>query len=534
MKLNKQRLILLGLILVILVVLDYLFGMTYNFENAGTIVYIGFWIIVIAGVLFIDPAHYKQFNRTFLIVAATVIGLMVIGGLSSSQFFRAKAYADVIGDVEEVQFIDLYGSNHVIEMSYVDKDSAIAAAEKRIGELSEVSSRFEIDSEEFSQINYQGKMVRVAPFQYTDTIKEYMNYSQGVPYYVIVTTGDGNTNAVAEIVKLEESMKYYPGAPLNYNLMRHVSYSNKFSYLDDWYFEIDDNGHPYWLVQAVDHKVGLWGGKSMSALVIVDAVSGEVKRYGLDEIPEWVDTVYPTDMLLNQAKDHYTLSGGFLNSVFQQRNVMAIDREEGSYNYVSIDEEIYVFTGIRPIKVDSTSTTGMLFISKRTGKAIELKLPGVSLAAAENTATGSIQEKNYATTTPVLQNVSGYPTYVMSLKDTSGVVRGFALVNYQDYTKSAVGSTLKEAQTNYGAVMGSQNDVNPIETKTISGVLESIQPVTIDGNTYYLLRLTGDSTIYQANLSINYELAFLKNGTFLTLTHAGNTVSTLTITAKAE
>ncbi|WZU02135.1 hypothetical protein MGH68_03525 [Erysipelothrix sp. D19-032] len=104
-------------------------------------------------------------------------------------------------------------------------------------------------------------------------------------------------------------------------------------------------------------------------------VTGETTNYGLDEIPDWVDSVYPTDMLMDQAKSHYTLKGGYFNSIFQRQGVMAVDSDEGAYNYVSIDDEIYIFAGIRPIKLDSSSTTGLSFMNRRTGEAMELSLP---------------------------------------------------------------------------------------------------------------------------------------------------------------
>lgn len=524
MKLNKTRMGLLAGVIVGFLVIDYLTAMTYNFENLGSIIYLCVYIVIIAGIFFLDKENYKKFTGTFAVIVGAIAVALIIGMVSSARFLNAKRYAAVIGYVTQVSFVDMYGKDHAIEMSYVDKDSAIRAAEKRIGELSDVSSQFKIDEAEFSQINYQGNMVRVAPFQYADTFKEYTNYGQGVPYYVIVHTGDGNTNAAAEIVTLDTPMKYYPGAPLNYDLHRHVALNHKLSFLDDWYFEIDDEGNPYWLVQVIQHDVGLWGAKNMRALIVVDAVTGVTERYGLDAIPEWVDTVYPTDMLLTQARDHYTLSNGYFNSFFQQQNVMAIDLDEGSYNYVLIDDEIYVFTGIRPIKADASSTTGMLLISKRTGEAIQIDLPGVSLAAAESTATGSIQEKGYTPTTPVLQNIGGFPTYVMSLKDNSGVIRGFAYVNYQDYTKSAVGTTLSETEVQYMNVMGAQNGIVPEESERTSGTLEGIQQVIIDGNSYYILKLVGDDTLYQAPLSINYALAFMEAGQSVTLEYSGTRV----------
>lgn len=519
---NKAKLIFL--VLIIFVILDVVNGNTYSFMNLASMLYLSVFILIIAGILFLNRENYKKFFGTFGIICTAFLLTFIIGGFMSSKMFNAKRYANVIGDVQEVDFASLYGKDRRIEMSYVDKDSAVIAADKKLGELVDASSRFRIDNEEFSQINYKGKMVRVAPLEYSDTFKKYTNLGSGVPYYVVVTTGDGAVNAKAELVTLPQPMQYYPGAPFFKDLKRHVSINHKFSYLDDYYFEIDDQGNPFWVVQVITKRVGIWGAKDMSALITVDAVTGDTKRYDLDEIPTWVDSVYPTDMLMNQAQHYYTLSGGYINSLTQQRGVMAIDSAEGAYNYVMIDDEIYIFTGIRPIALESTSTTGMLFMNKRTGEAIELELPGVSLPSAEMTSIGSIQEKGYLPTTPVLMNVGGHPTYVMSLKDVSGVVRGFSYVNYQDYTKSSVGDTIAQVEKAYLTMMGDSEILVPEDKERKDAVIEEIMPVIIDGNTVYMIRFVGDPLIYSAPLSINDALVFMKPGTEVSIEYNANRI----------
>ncbi|MDE8162525.1 hypothetical protein PT129_01670 [Erysipelothrix rhusiopathiae] len=521
---NKRKSIQIGIVILVFVILDIWFGNTYHYMDIGSMLYLSTFILVIAGILFIDRENYKKFFNTFGIIVGVFAVVFLVGSVTSSRMINAKRYANVLGQVRPVEFKDLYGEDHNIEVSYVDKDSALLSAEKKMGELSEVSSRFDINTNEFTQINYQGKMARVAPFVYADTFKKYTNFSSGVPYYVLVTTGDGNMNAKSEIVTLPSPIKYYPGAPLQYDLRRHVALHHKFSYLDDWNFEIDDTGHPYWIVQSITKRVGIWGAKDMDSVIVVDAVSGETARYELNEIPEWVDSVYPTDMMLSHAKDHFTLKGGYFNSFMQQQGVMAVDQQEGSYNYVSIDDEIYIFTGIRPIKLDSSSTTGLLFMNKRTGETLQMDLPGVSITAAEMTSVGSIQEKGYTPTTPILQNVGGFPTYVMSLKDTSSVVRGFSMVNYQDYTKSAVGDTYQLSEKNYLNVMGNQVGIVPEEIVEKTGVVSDVKQVIIDGNTHYFIRLEGEEAIYQANLILSDELAFLTKGDKVMITTNGSKI----------
>ena len=509
---KRKRFVIAASLVVAFLCIDVWFGNTYHYMNMGSMVFLALKITLITGVLVLEKNNLKSFFGVFGLVVASFLVIFIIGGLLSFPMFNATRYARVIGDVKSVGFSDLFNESKGVQMAYADKNSAIAAAQKKIGELDDLSSMFELDDSEFSQVIYQGKMVRVAPFRYTDSIKKHLNMEKGVPYYIIVDTGNVSLNASAEIVTLAEPMRYYPGAPLQYDLHRHVAANHRFSYLDDWYFEIDDTGRPYWIVQTITKRVGLWGAKDMSGIIVVDAITGTSKRYGVDEAPAWIDTVYPTDMLMDQAKYHYSLSGGFFNSIFQQRGVMRIDSEVGNYNYVAVDGEIYIFTGIRPVKVSSNSTTGLLFMNKRTGAAMELGLPGVSLAAAQKTAIGSIQEKGYEPTTPTLQNIGGFPTYAMSLKDGSGVVRGLAMVNYQDYTKSAVGDTLKLAEKAYLSVMGNQVSLIPETTTEGHGVVDQIQQVYLDGNSVFLMTFQGNTTIYQASITLDYQLAFLKSG----------------------
>lgn len=509
---KQSRIKLVILVLVGFVVVDIWNGNTYNFMNVESMIYLSAVVLIIAGILLLNRDDYKKFINLFIGVAIAFVLVFIVGTLMSSRVLNAKKYSKVIGDVQSVEFSDLYGKDHNVEMSYVDKNSALLAAEKKIGELSEVSARFKINENEFSQINYQGDMVRVAPFKYTDPVKQYLNLNKGIPYYVRVLTGAGKTNAEAEIVTLNEAMKYYPGAPLHYNLKRHVAFKHKFTYLEGWNFEIDDSGHPYWIVRGITKEVGLWGAKNMKSVILVDAVTGATENYKLDEVPKWVDYIYPSEMLLAHAKDHYTLSKGYINSVTQEEGVKEIDQDIGTYNYVSIDDEMYVFTGVRPVSLDAGSTTGLLFMSTKTSQAIVLDLPGISLKTAEATSVGSIQEKNYQPTTPVLQNVGGYPSYVLSLKDQSGVIRAFSIVNYQDYTKSAVGNTLKEAEKVYLALHSDEESLVPEDKEVKSVIIEQIKPVQIDGNTLYYIKFVEDEGIYIAALTIDDYLPFYSEG----------------------
>jgi len=525
---TKIKIILTVLLFVGFVIFDWFNGMTYSVQRFSSVVIISSLIIALC--LIWGNMKFRLASITF---GAIVIAVSFVLGILSSPMLHAKTYSGLIGEIQILSFDDFFEEKEV-SFSLVDKYSAVTIATTKIGELSDVSSMFELDSDEFSQINYNGQMVRVAPFKYNSWFKTLINNgSKGVPYYVIINTEGENTNAEAKIVTLENPMKYYPSATLNYNLHRHVASKYKFTFVDDYYFEIDDNGNPYWLIQVVENKALLYGAKQMEALIIVDAVTGEMNKYDLDKIPEWVDTVYPTNMLLTQAADAYTLQNGWFNTVLNKTGMMKIDYEEGSYNYVMLNGEIYLFTGIQTYSSESQATTGLLFISKRTGKAIEMDMPGSSLRMAQSTAVGEIQEKRYTPTTPIIMNIGNHATYVMALKDSSNVVRGYSLVNYQDYTKSATSTTLEGAKIAYLAVLGTSTEsIDPNDVKTEELVISEIKFATIEGNSYAFIRFTNNDFIYQTPITINPELLFVNEGTTLKVSYTSTNVITEIIVVK--
>ena len=71
--------------------------------------------------------------------------------------------------------------------------------------------------------------------------------------------------------------------------------------------------------------------KEINGVVILNPVTGESKKYKLDEVPTWVDHVYPSNLIIEQMDDWGEYGGGFINSIFGQKNVVATTT---GYNYI--------------------------------------------------------------------------------------------------------------------------------------------------------------------------------------------------------
>ena len=80
--------------------------------------------------------------------------------------FRAAAYRDLL-TVEEGNFASDVALISFNEIPTLDRTSAEYLGDRQMGTLSDMVSQFEY-SNDSTQINYQGRPVRVAPIAYAD------------------------------------------------------------------------------------------------------------------------------------------------------------------------------------------------------------------------------------------------------------------------------------------------------------------------------------------------------------------------------
>lgn len=110
----------------------------------------------------------------------------------------------------------------------------------------------------------------MAPIAYADLIKWFTNRGEGLPAYVLVDM----VTQEATVVRLNEGIKYSYSEPLNRNIMRHLRFQYPTFMFDTAQFEINEEGHPYWIAPRVVKTIGLFGGTDIQGAVLVDAVTG--------------------------------------------------------------------------------------------------------------------------------------------------------------------------------------------------------------------------------------------------------------------
>ena len=465
------------------------------------------------------PKEYLRFIKTQClpvgILFLALIAVAIVGSVLSMPLFRAAAYRDLL-TVEDGNFAEDIAEISFSEIPTLDKDSANFLGDRQMGTLSDMVSQFEY-SNDSTQINYQGRPVRVAPIAYADLIKWFTNRSQGLPAYVIVDM----VTQEAKVVRLpeEEGMKYSFSEPLNRNIMRHLRFQYPTYMFGTPQFEIDEDGRPWWIAPRVVKTIGLFGGTDIKGAVLVDAITGESTYY--EEVPTWVDNVYTPELIMEQYDYHGTLVNGFINSIFGQRDVTVTTQ---GYNYIALNDDVYMYTGVTSANADQ-SNLGFLLSNQRTKETKYYKAPGATEQSAMASAQGKVQHLQYQATFPLLLNISGQPTYFIALKDAAQLVKMYAMVNVSQYQIVGIGNTVAECEKDYILQLAENNITTPevLPETTISGAVEEILSAVLDGNTYYFVRLEGEDVYYSLSALDNPAAVILKVGDSVTIDHAPQT-----------
>ena len=387
-----------------------------------------------------------------------------------------------------------------------------------MGNMSELVSQFDV-SDEYTQISYRNSVYRVTPLTYNGIIKYFQNREEGIPAYITVDSTSGKT----ELVKLKDlglkGMKYVPSGMFNDNLMRHLRFSYPTEIFGSPSFEIDEDGHPWYICSTYTYK-GVGTRKKVTGAIFLDPITGESKKYDAGDIPKWADRVYPEATVVEELDDNGSLQDGFLNSVFGQNGVTLTS--EG-YNYLEKDGDIWLYSGITSANSDE-SNLGFVLVNLRTHEAMKIKTAGANETSAMKSAQSEVKNYGYESTFPLLINVKGNPVYLMSLKD-NGIIKMYATVSAIDYQKVATVNSdegLNELLKETIALLGASSDdvVNKDSLEEAIITVSDIEKLMLDGTTIYYLR-DENGAVYKITFSAKYEneLVFLTVGKQLKITY---------------
>lgn len=438
----------------------------------------------------------------FLTILAISLGLGMIS-FFNGKMFRAKSYANVI-KVKNADFKQDFPESNLSTLALLDRESAEKIGDTYLGTIDKVS-QFGI-SKDYRQITIGKQPFRVSPLEYKSFWKWLTNRQVGINYYVKVN----QTTGKAELVKLKEAMKYSDSEYLFRDTKRHLRFLHPFTIFGDPSFEVDDQGHPYYVATTYAPKFGL-SSLDPNGAILLNAVTGKTKYYHLKDIPKWVDRVYSAENVLSRVNDHYTYQKGYWNTVFSQTGVK---QTTDSYNYITIGSNIYLYTGITSATADA-SNLGFILVNMRTREVTNYQLASATEKSAMTSAEGEVQEKGYSATAPTLVKLNGKAYYLVSLKDGGSLVKSYALVDAEDYQQVTVNNdieTLISQFTDRDTSGLSLNSSTGKKAKIVSGQVDHLASQIISGTTVYYILSGNDIYKVRASKDTPDELPFLKIG----------------------
>lgn len=496
-----------GITVIAGLILNYIFLPAWNIHAVEMWIFILFLLAVFLGVVILrlymrkittKPSRVeKNMQNAPIAIAAVIVVFMVFAALFGSEIFNAKRYASIIAeDITEMNWEETVENKETVtDIALMDTNTASVFGNRTLGSLSDIVSQYDV-SGAYTQVNLNGKPMKISLLEYESFWKWLSNKDKGIPGYVLVDP----VNSTAKYVKLEEAVKYSPSEYFGRNLFRTLRRQYPAEMFGEIYFEVDESGHPYYVAPVYKTTISVFSGRKIYGAVILDAVTGEAQKLNTEDIPDWVDVVYDGNYLTERLDWWGEYSNGFWNSVFAKTGCRQTTKDgydgTADYGYITIENDIWIYTGITSMAQDS-SNIAVIMANERTGEIRYFAVAGADENSAMAAAEGEVQQYGYHASFPSLINVNGEPTYIMVLCDDNFIVKEYAMVNMDNYSKVVVESSQAKVFAAYAEEMGFEvpdkveeeldNEENGGQEeavlKDITFVVSEIQFIVNGGNT---------------------------------------------------
>jgi len=408
---------------------------------------------------------------------------------------------------------------HLEHIRLVPIENARWRADKVLGGM---GAGFEIGHLNIQMVD--GELYWVAPVDFRGLMR-WWSFREA-PGFVMVDAEDAG--APAEFIAAP--LKYTRGAFFASDLLRHIYGQYRDVLLLDPSFELDDERNPYWVMSIGRPTVGKTG-IVVTGAVVVNPATGEMREYGLAEVPTWVDQVIPEQV----AEQHNSWFGrfvhGYWNSVFGQRDVHLPTSWEGEvdvFGVVGPDGRFYWFTG-HTSPGDDDSLMGYTMMDGRTGEIIYYKdAVGIfNEAAAVASVNAAVADfVGWRGAQPLLYNLFGAESYVVPVLSDTNILKAIGIVNART-GRTVVEPTMLRAVMVYkqylGQGIGGVVPTGIAEIQTHEGEVLRIGSATADGQTVFFLRVTGSERIFTATAALSAEIAVTAVGDRISLSYLDTT-----------
>ncbi|AQS04248.1 cell shape-determining protein [Clostridium beijerinckii] len=444
----------------------------------------------------------KKYISTAIIVALLYVGAIII----YSPLISYNAHRNLIGNIEEMDFSSQIEYIDINQLPIIDKELAYKLADKKLGEITSLGSQVSVGQLTLQSVN--GQLCYVGPLEHSSFLKWISNREGTIGYIKVSATNQNDVELVTQLDGKDIRLKYLNSAYFLSDLNRAAYFRDMKAGHTDYTFELDDSGRPYWVITRYDTGIGITEEKAIGALVM-DAQTGEATIYNIDNLPKWVDRIQPMKYINRYINKWGELVHGVLNFTDKDK----LKTTTNGMNIIYNKGICYYYTGITSVGSDE-SLVGFMLTNTRNGETKMYKTAGATEEAGMKSAEGKVQQYGYKATFPYLINIQNEPTYFMTLKDSNGLVKQYAMVNVKNYNTVGVGDTLQATlnkylegltNTNISLESGNQEEV-------IRGEVERIGLVIKEGTSIYDIKLKDNENIFSVSTETSRDVALTQVG----------------------
>lgn len=485
----------------------------------------GKWIIKEKDLTLADSV----FKTLFKILAVSILCLGICK-LSGIKLFNAKAYANQLeittGTKEDLNKTFDYEEGEV-KLPVIDKELAAKLAQAK---LEEYGAQYSIDIDNFTIISVERnggtELLRVTPLEYDNVFVAMSRMNKGTVGYIEVNV----VTQVAKLVKFDDNdgLKYMPSGILKYDLDRHIRKHYPSALYNHKYFEIDNEGNPYWVVPTIKKSIGVFDGETPNGVLLVNPITGEIQKYNLGEQPSWVQRCVDEHIMEVQANNALSLKNGFWNTLFAKKEVFQLS---DGYNYLLKDNATYYISCITSPNENDQTSIGFLIINLKTKEAIRYSCPGITEMRAREIAMYDerVKAQELEATWPILVSYHGVPTYFVVLKNDVQFQKAVFL-NVDNGALVGMGSDITNAKVEYDNLLSNESIVQK-ENKEVTGKVTKIRDL---GNSIEFMIDTMPDVYFSCDINISLVARFLSVGESVIITYNEYPTYNLVVDIKLE
>lgn len=361
----------------------------------------------------------------------------------------------------------------------------------------------------------KGKSYYVAPVEFNGFVSWFMN--RELPGYFIISATD--INDTAHFVK--NDMAYSETSWFSHSIARKIYMANpRYQQVGEPILEVDNHGKTYWVQTLLRVR---WAGQLLFDnihVAITSADSGQTKVYKTNELPKWVDVGVSPEAatLMNRTYGNpYAFNFRHKNQIKPTEN----GSESGVTPMFNVNGSLAYFDDFTTVRSNADSDKGYSLVDTRTGQLRFYTGKNVGIMDSEGAMKVAKQlhpQNKWHGSNPVIMNIDGTPTWVVSMMDNNERFREYAYIKGADQNVIGEGANASDALSSYrnvlaGSVQSAAASDQKVKIKKVSGKVSRVNTnATLNSKQVVVFKLTDDQTLYTLDPSQSQTALLMQVG----------------------